>query len=225
MMPDLFIAANHRKKKKKEMKEFFIKPENKEIIKDIKGKGPQNALAAFAIHPRSVRAEIQDKDEETILFLRRHIITNVGWMLLILGLILVPPLAFSFFSFSVVPLNFRIMGVIGWYLLTFAFAFERFLTWFFNIYIVTDERIIDINFVNILLKDVSEMKIDRIQDISSKTEGFVRSFFRYGDVFIQTAAHVPEVCFEAVPYPSSVTTVLNDLILQEEQERLEGRIK
>jgi len=224
MMPDLFVANNHRKRKKKEKKDF-LKPENNETIREIKKRGPQNALATFAVHPKNIRAKIQDRDEETILFLRRHLITNVGWMLLILGLILVPLFAFAFFSFATIPLSFRIMGLIFWYLITFAFAFERFLTWFFNIYIVTDERIIDINFVNILLKDVSEMKIDRIQDISSKTEGFVRSFFRYGDVFIQTAAHVPEVCFEAVPYPSSVTAVLNDLILQEEQEKLEGRVK
>ena len=216
-MPDLFVASNHKKKKKKE-KEF----NNKEIIKD---KGPKNALAAFAIHPKKIRAEIQDSDEETILFLRRHVITNVGWITLILGLALVPILAFSLLPFSVIPVNFRVMAVIGWYLLTFAFAFERFLSWFFNIYIVTDERIIDMSFVNILLKDISETKIDRIQDISSKTGGFVRSFFRFGDVHIQTAGSTPEICFEAVPYPSSVTAVLNDLILQEEQEKLEGRVK
>ena len=34
-----------------------------------------------------------------------------------------------------------------------------------------------------------------------------------------------EICFEAVPYPSSDTAVLNDLILQEEQEKLEARVK
>jgi len=81
------------------------------------------------------------------------------------------------------------------------------------------------SFVNILSKDISETKIDRIQDISSKTGGFVRSFFRFGDVHIQTAGSTPEICFEAVPYPSSVTAVLNDLILQEEQEKLEGMVK
>jgi len=216
-MPDLFVASNHKKKKEKD----FIKSEN-EVIKT---KGPEKALAAFAIRPQGVRAEIQDSDEETILFLRRHVISNVGWIVLILGLASVPIIVFSLFPFSFIPLNFLVMGLIGWYLLTFAFAFERFLSWFFNIYIVTDERIIDINFVNILLKDISETKIDRIQDISSKTGGFVRSFFRYGDVYIQTAGPTPEICFEAVPYPSSVTAVLNDLILQEEQEKLEGRVK
>jgi len=218
-MQDLFVASNHKKKKKERRKKEF---DNKEIIKD---KGPKEALAAFAINPKKVRAEIQDKDEETILFLRRHIITNVGWIVLILGLALVPILAFNSFSFSVIPTNFRIMAILLWYLLVFAFAFERFLSWFFNIYIVTDERIIDMSFVNILLKDISETKIDRIQDISSKTGGFVRSFFRFGDVYIQTAGSTPEICFEAVPYPSSVTAVLNDLILQEEQEKLEGRVK
>ncbi len=219
-MPDLFVAQNHKGAKREEKE--LIKPENREVIE---GKGPKSALAAFAIHPKNIRAEVQDRDEETILFLRRHLITNVGWMVLILGLIIVPIIAFSFFPLSFIPLNFRVMGVIGWYLLTFAFAFERFLSWLFNVYIVTDERIIDMSFVNILHKDVSETKIDRIQDISSKTSGFVRSFFRFGDVHIQTAGSLPEICFEAVPYPASVTAVLNDLMIQEEKEKLEGRVK
>jgi len=115
--------------------------------------------------------------------------------------------------------------IIGWYLLTFAFAFERFLSWFYNVNIITDERIVDINFPSILYKDISETKIDRVQDVSAKTGGYIRSLFDYGDVLIQTAGTIPEICFEAIPHPARVSQILNELLYEEEKEKLEGRVR
>ena len=92
------------------------------------------------------------------------------------------------------------------------YDYERFLSWFFNIHIVTDERIIDVNFPSILYKDISECRIENIEDISSKIGGFIRSFLNYGDVLIQTAGTLPEISFEAIPNPDKAAEVINDLI-------------
>ena len=97
--------------------------------------------------------------------------------------------------------------------------------WFFNVNIITDERVVDIDFHNILYKDLSETKIDQVQDISIKVGGFTRSLFNYGDVYIQTAGAEPEICFEAVPNPEQVSKILNHLAMEEEQEKLEGRVR
>ena len=52
----------------------------------------------------------------------------------------------------------------------------------FNVYIVTDERIIDIDFYNLIYKEVSDANIDKIQDVTYKMGGVVRTLFNYGDV-------------------------------------------
>ena len=39
-----------------------------------------------------------------------------------------------------------------WYLISIAYFIESFLTWFFNVYFVTDERIIDVDFYNLIYK-------------------------------------------------------------------------
>ena len=49
--------------------------------------------------------------------------------------------------------------------------------------------------------------------------------FNYGDVLIQTAAEIPEVEFEAVPMPDLVAKVLRELRIEEEVEKLEGRVR
>lgn len=203
-MPDIFITPSKSKPKEKKFS-----------LTNVSVHGPTKDnfgfLTAFALRPRHLRYESQESDEKIILFLRRHFVTNVGWILGFFCLVLVPFFAFSFFSFSSIPFGFRFMGVIGWYLLTFAFAFERFISWFFNVNIITNLRIIDVNFPSILYKDISETKLENVQDISSKTGGFIRSFFNYGDVLVQTAGALPELNFEAVPHPDKVAEVINDL--------------
>jgi len=131
----------------------------------------------------------------------------------------------SFASLNFIPSGYRLIITLAWYLLTFAFSLEKFLSWFFNVNIITDERIVDIDFPSILYKDISETKIDQIQDVSIKVGGFIRSLFNFGDVLIQTAGAVPEIHFSAVPNPEQVSKILNELILEEEQEKLDGRVR
>jgi uncharacterized membrane protein YdbT with pleckstrin-like domain len=106
-----------------------------------------------------------------------------------------------------------------------AYVFESFISWFFNVYIVTDERIVDVDFLHLVYRQISYAKIDQIQDITSEMGGVVRTIFNYGDVLIQTAAEISEFTFEAVPVPDQVIKTLSSLQAEEEQEKLEGRVR
>ena len=204
-MPDIFVGSSKPKTEEKK-----VNLENVHLTQSMKK--AFGFLTAFAVRPSRIRYQAQEDDEKIVLFLRRHFFTNVGWIIAAFCLAIIPFFAFGFFPFGFVPLSFRLIGVIGWYLLVFAYAFERFLSWFFNVNIVTDRRIIDVNFPSILYKDVSECKIDHIEDISSKIGGFIRSFLNYGDVLIQTAGTLPELTFEAIPFPDKAAEIINDLI-------------
>ncbi|HEX7018248.1 MAG TPA: PH domain-containing protein, partial [Patescibacteria group bacterium] len=114
---------------------------------------------------------------------------------------------------------------IFWYLLITGFALESFLSWFFNVYIITDERVIDVDFLSLIYKNISSAKIDNIEDITAETGGAVRSIFNFGTVKIQTAGAATELEFEDVPHPAKVTRLLNELLLEEEREKIEGRVR
>jgi uncharacterized membrane protein YdbT with pleckstrin-like domain len=215
-MPDIFIAPTKEKKSQKAKRK-----KRREIIE----KESTGSLASFVPRPDNVRFETQERKEKIILLLRRHVITNVPWMLTTLGMVFLPLVVTKIISFSFIPFNYRLIGLVGWYLLAFAFTFEHFLSWFFNVNILTDERVVDIDFPSVLYRDITSTKTDQIQDVTVRVGGFVRSLFNYGDVLIQTAGTVPEVCFEAVPQPSRVTEVINQLIAEEEKEKLEGRVR
>lgn len=195
------------------------------LFKKLAGFPKRGIFSSFVVKPKNVSFENQEEEEKLLLLLRRHWITNVPWILIAIMLIFVPffyPL-FPFLNF--LPPHYLPIVIVGWYLLIVAFIFESFLLWFYNIYIVTDERIIDVDFYHVLYKVISDAKIDKIQDISYDQKGIVQAFFNYGNILIQTAAERTQFVFEAIPNPDEVVSVINLLIAEEEQEVVEGRIR
>jgi hypothetical protein len=84
--------------------------------------------------------------------------------------------------------------------------------WYFNVYIVTNERIIDVDFFYLLYNKVSSTRIDRLQDVSYKLGGVVRAVFDFGDVFVQTAGSEPNFDFLSVPHPETVVRKIVELM-------------
>lgn len=201
-----------------------MKEATKKVYKNLPRQSV-NPLGSFLFCPKDVSFETLESDEKVILLLRKHLITNVPWIFIFLLLILVPPVFGGNEIFSSVPDNFKFIFMLIWYLIAFAYFIESFLTWFFNVYIVTDERIIDIDFFNLIYKEVSDANIDKIQDVTYKMGGVVRTVFNYGDVMIQTASEVPNFEFLAVPQPDRVAKVLQELRTEEQQEVIEGRVR
>jgi uncharacterized membrane protein YdbT with pleckstrin-like domain len=136
-----------------------------------------------------------------------------------------PMVLSSFPLLSFLPENFQFIAILAWYMLTVAYVFESFLDWFFSVFIITDERMFDVDFVNLIYREISEANLDQIQDVTVKMGGVVRTIFNYGDILIQTASEVPNIEFEAVPHPDQVAKVLRELRVQEETEKLEGRVR
>lgn len=183
-----------------------------------------NPFRAFAAKPVRTSFESQSATEQLILVLRKHPITNLPWIIIAI-LMFFAPFALSFFPLiAAFPVNFQIVTLMAWYLLVIGFVLESFLSWFFNINIITDERIIDVDFENLIYKRVSSAKIDNIEDVTSSTGGFIRSLLRFGTVIVQTAGEAREFEFVDVPQPEKVVKLINEMILEEEREQLEGRV-
>lgn len=183
-----------------------------------------NPLDAFAPKPSKIVFESQHKSETILLLLRKHPFTQVPN---ILGAILfgIFPLILPGLGLSLqVPANYALAGFILWYLFLIGFILETFLTWFFQVFIITDERIIDVDFMSLIYKRITSAKIDNIEDVTAVTGGAIRSVINFGTVSIQTAGARPEIAFEDVPQPSKVKRLLNELLLEEEREKIEGRV-
>lgn len=185
----------------------------------------KNPCSAFAAKPVKVAFDSQLNEEKIVLLLRRHPITQVKKIALAIVFFFLPILFFSSPLLEFFPPRYKVALVLGWYLILTSFVLQSFLVWFFNVFIVTDERIIDVDFSNLIYKNISSAKIDNIEDITIETGGVMASVVDYGTIYIQTAGEKPEIEFEDVPQPAKVVSILNELMLEEEQEKLEGRAR
>lgn len=193
-----------------------------EVMRDERAN--TNPFNAYAPKPFRTFFSSQQSEEQIILVLRKHPITQIKWLVTAVVLAFVPFLFNSVSLLGFLPPNYQFAGLILWYLLLTGFIFESFLTWFFNVYIITDERIIDVDFLSLIYRNVSSAKIDNIEDVTATTGGAIRAMFDFGNVQIQTAAEKREFEFEDVPHPNRVTKLLNELLLEEELEKIEGRV-
>jgi hypothetical protein len=179
-------------------------------------------LSCYVVRPDALRFETQEPDEDVVLFMRQHLVTTVPWVLVSIVLILAPtviiPFLFTFLRLPVaVPTSYIVIGTLFWYLATSGYIIINFLHWYFNIYIVTNHRVVDIDFVQLLYKRFSEARLNKIQDVSYQTSGVFASVFNFGDVYVQTAGEAPNFDFVSVPNPDAVVTIISGLIKQEEQ--------
>lgn len=184
----------------------------------------KNPFSTFAINPLGITFESQEAGEAIVLLLRAHIVTLIPSLIAFVFIALLPVLILGIFGFFGVsaasllgPTQFLLV-LIFWYMLVFAYGVYRFIFWYFNVYILTNERIIDFDFKGILHKQASYAKLQQIEDVSPKMIGFFSTFFNYGDVFIQTAGESQEFEFVKVPHPDAVATKILEEVRKEEAE-------
>lgn len=185
----------------------------------------KNPLKAFFFMPAKFYFETKERKEKIVLMVRKHPVTNLPWVFMAFILALLPKLFIFLPTINELPPDYQFVLGAVWYLIVTAYVLESFLKWFYDVDIVTDERVVDIDFNNLIYKKVSDAKLDKIEDITYTQGGVVRTLFDYGNVYIQTAAEVPAFDFLAVPKPDRVVAILRDMILEEEQEVLEGRAR
>lgn len=175
-------------------------------------------LKALIEKPKDITFESQEKGEEVYYLLRRHPVTNLVWVLLSITLLLIPLIILLVFKdyfgilFEYIPSRIGITVILLWYSFVFFLSFRAFLLWYFNVYIITDKRVIDIDFSGLWNKRVSETQLDNIEDATYETSNFLHILFDYGDISVQTAAEKREFEFHSIPNPAIIHDKLTNLI-------------
>jgi hypothetical protein len=141
-MPDLFISKEEKNKalnknSPSDLDKTFLnqtpgenksqvkKEEVKDFEKRINIPRREGPLSSFNYLPERINFENKDPEERIILFLRKHPITNVPWVLITFALIILP----SFLT--VMPLHDEIPPkwdyfILIWYLSVTAYVLEVF---------------------------------------------------------------------------------------------------
>lgn len=147
------------------------------------------------------------RDGEQLLFVfRRHLLAmRKGFYLL-----LVP------FAVSSLPvfiwqdrLEMFVLPIIG-FAIGLVLFFYHFVMWYFTIYIVTDQRLRQITQRGFFGKDVVELRLSKIQNISYNIPGFSGEVFKFGTIVIQT--FVGDLVINKVEHPDQIYNKLQDAV-------------
>lgn len=170
----------------------------------------------------------QDSKEEIVLFIHRHWFSYVRWVFTILlmaimpiGIILIMYYQGSWegiFYYSVSSKYFIITFLSAYYLFTIAFFFTTWVEWYLDVTIVTKGHLINIHQDELFSRKVAEQSLLRVQDVSSKINGFFESIFHFGTVFVETAGEQPNFKMINIPNP----TVVASTILKLHEELVES---
>ncbi|MBN1618981.1 PH domain-containing protein [Candidatus Dojkabacteria bacterium] len=188
-------------------------------IADARNAGP---LAQFLAFPDQVSFVGQESSEKIVLFMRQHYAVLIPdllrvLLLFILPFVLVPVVIASGLNIDISYIPFLVGLAIFWSMMIVTFSVTSFFRWFYSINIVTNERIIDIDFRGIVNHRVAEAQLERVEDVSHSPIGVWATLFDFGTVFIQTAGEQREFQFENVPRPRDVQDTILDLL--EEKQR------
>lgn len=186
----------------------------------LHGSHPIHALSSYLEMPTGVTFDTQEPGETILLFLRQDIITNVPWIFATILLLIAPFLigyvaAISQSPFQYFPPNFFLVIRIFYYLIVAAYVFVNFITWYFNVSLITTQRVIDVDFADLIYKNVAGTKLNLVQDVSFTQVGAIRAVFDYGEVLIQTAAALDNFSLRAIPRPERVVQIVENLLGKE----------
>jgi hypothetical protein len=154
----------------------------------------------------------QKSYEKIVITCRRHPITFVPYVLFSLLLLVAPfglywLIANSSLNAFLQTTNGYIISVLAasvYYLSCGLFFYTHFVEFHLDLWIVTNDRLLDIEQKNLFHRTISEVDLYQIQDATSEIQGVLASVFNYGDIVLQTAGPVPKFYFRDVANPNEL---------------------
>lgn len=150
--------------------------------------------------------EGQRPGEEVLFVFRRHLIAmRKGFYLLLIpfALTAIPPLIWQDnLELFLLP--------IGGFALGLLLFFYHYIMWYFTVYIVTSQRIRQVTQRGFFGKDVVELRLSKIQNISYNIPGFTGEIMGFGTIVIQT--FVGDLVIKNVEHPDKTFHKLQNAV-------------
>lgn len=166
----------------------------------------------FMSFPKNLTFLGKEQDENVVLIIRTHWVLYIPFIFVAIAILCFPILI----TLAVPQIRENISLCISFWIISLLISFSiliySFVRWFYNVNIITDQRVIDLDFTSALSHTSSEARLERIEDVTHKQIGILSSIFDLGTVYIQTAGAKAEIEFDNIPRPSEVQDILYDLL-------------
>jgi len=152
--------------------------------------------------------EGQHEDEKMLFIFRHHVIKmRKGFYLLAL------PFLIASIPVLVWPENINNLWVaLGGFGLGLLLFFYHWISWYFSVFIVTDQRLRQITQKGFFNRSVIDLGLSKIQNISYNVPGLSATMFGFGTLVVQT--QVGDLFLDKVEHPEKIYNALSQAIKQ-----------
>lgn len=156
----------------------------------------------------------QHTGEKIIKIIRRHWLNIAQQYFIIIGIVFL-----MIISLNILPMYFiendelpvfmfvqSLLAIVLW-----IYSFIIWIDFYFDVWIITDKRIVNIEQKALFVRSVSELKFDKVQDVSTEIIGLIPTVLNFGDVHVQTAGNTERFLFHKVPDPQKIKGLIMNM--------------
>jgi uncharacterized membrane protein YdbT with pleckstrin-like domain len=148
----------------------------------------------------------QHEDEEIIHVFRHHPIVMRKGLIGFLIFIVV-----GFLPVTIYPENLNLLWlVLAGFVLGALYMFYAWISWYYSIYIITDQRFVQISQKGLFHRTIVDLGLDKVQNINSQIAGLQQTLLSFGTIIIQT--YVGDLVLENIHHPQDIQTKLIKVI-------------
>ncbi len=162
--------------------------------------------------------EDQYDDEEVMLVFRKHpvvmrrglVLASVALLLGVIPAAVKPELGFGLFF----------GGLGAGFLLAFLIMFAEWINWNFSVYIMTDQRFIQITQRGFFHRSYNDMSINQITSVNYEIKGLQETLLGFGTIVVQT--YVGDLTIHEVYHPAKTTKKISQVLKDLDVKPLAG---
>ena len=133
------------------------------------------------------------ENEKVLLVMRKHWFVMLRTVVLFIILLLIPSAALTILPFFIQNMNSAAIEpfinlLLSMYIMTLlVLLFLFWMDYYLDMWIITSDRIIDIEQKGLFNRRIGEIPIKHVQDVTLEVEGFIETLLKFGTIRIQTA--------------------------------------
>lgn len=151
--------------------------------------------------------------EKILKIVHKHWFALIPQALLITALLLFPLVIPFTLQISPLPFNEDVMAAFIrfagalYFLIVSIITLTIWIDYYLDMWIITNSRIIDIEQHGLFNREISEIPMGHIQDVTTETTGVVQTLLRFGTIRIQTAGE-REFVIHTIPHLEEVKEII-----------------
>jgi len=143
----------------------------------------------------------QHDDEEVIYVFKRHpVVMRKGLLAILIGMLIgmIPMTIWPPLELTLQPFIPLLIGVV----IGSVVLFHQWIGWFYTVFIVSDQRFIQIQQEGLFNRSVNDISLEKIMSVNFSIEGIEETMLGFGTIVVQT--FVGDMTLKKIQHPAKV---------------------